>query len=165
MTVRDLSLTNENPPLGTVYFIEYKFPVGTIDEQVSVAAETICNVSKSVDSRESIVFERISIFPLTFNEEMVAHWWNETVRVKLYVKFNRNQKQILFAEGSWNLRDVLKSDDLGMNLNCDVFSIDGKRERLGKLSVRITYWCWFCCYCLSVFYFCCWVFFAIFTKT
>ncbi|XP_066911163.1 C2 domain-containing protein 3-like isoform X2 [Clytia hemisphaerica] len=137
VTIRNLCLTNEDQPLGTVYFIEYKFPVATTDDQVSIAAETICNVSKSVDSRQSIVFERISIFPLTFNEEMVTYWWNETVCVKLYVKFNRNQKQILFAEGSWKLRDLLKSNNLGLNLNCDVLSVDGKREKLGILSVDI----------------------------
>ena len=132
--LRSISV-EENQPLGTVYFAEYKFPVSNFGEEVCVAAETVCNVSKSISNRYEIQFERISVFPLHFNEEMVNYWWNQHVVVTVFVKFNRNQKKLFYGEARWRLRDVLLSNNLANLFTCDVYN--DKKEPIGKIRVSI----------------------------
>ena len=139
VTVQNLALV-EAQPLGCVYFIEYKFPVTAYEtEASSLASETVCNVSKSVSNREEILFERISVFPLCFNEEMVSYWWNTKVDMRVSVKFNRNQKQILLGEAALDLRCILVSEDMASNQLADVYSVDGKRENIGVIKVGFSF--------------------------
>ena len=133
VTLRSISVA-ENQPIGMVYFVEYKFPVSDFGEEaVNVAAETVCNVSKNIKNRDEIQFERISIFPLCFNEEMVNYWWNQHVLATVFVKFNRNQKQLFYGEAKWKLRDVLLSNNLTNLFTCDIRN--DKKETIGKVKV------------------------------
>ena len=135
VSLRSISVA-ENQPMGTVYFVEYKFPVSDFGEDaVSVAAETVCNVSKNIKSRDEIQFERISVFPLCFNEEMVNYWWNQHVVATVFVKFNRSQKQLFYGEAKWKLRDVLLSNNLSNLFTCDIRN--DKKEAIGKIKVNL----------------------------
>jgi len=138
VTLQSLTVA-DSQPLGCVYFVEYKFPVTVYDNEASsLASETVCNVSKNVSSREEISFERISVFPLCFNEEMVCYWWNNRVNLRLSVKFNRNQKQIHFGEATFDLRCILMAEDMASSIHADVYSVDGKREKIGVIKVSFT---------------------------
>lgn len=150
VTIRSISVV-ENQPLGIVYFVEYKFPVSNFGEEaVKVAAETVCNVSKNIKNRDEIQFERISIFPLCFNEEMVNYWWNQHVVATIFVKFNRNQKQLFYGEAKWKLRDVLLSNNLENLFTCDIYN--DKKETIGKIKVSVIYFFCFLFGCTKIFF-------------
>ena len=134
VTVRSMNLA-ENQPLGSVYFVEYKFPMSNFGEEIEVAAETTCNVSKSINNREEIIFDRISVFPLCFNETMVNYWWNRLIPATIFVKFNRNQKQSFYGNATLKLRDVLQSNNLSNLFTCDV--CNDKKEKVGQIRVTI----------------------------
>lgn len=140
VTLHDMSL-KEPHVLGVVYFVEFSFPVMYFDKNASLATETVCNVSKSIESKDSIVFDRISVFPLCFNEDMVKFWWNKKIQFKCYLKFTRQQKQILFGEGIFDLRAILLSPSLSVETKIEIKNHENKHVSIGqvKLSIDFTF--------------------------
>lgn len=135
--VHDLTLSDQ-ANIGVVYFVEFDFPVSTGHEDNAVATETICNVSKKIESNSVVSFDRISLFPLVFNEEMVNYWWNTYLHLKCFIKKDKNRKHVLFGEADLKLRDVLLSEGFKLESSVEVYgSTTGKAEKRREIIGRI----------------------------
>lgn len=105
-TLHELNLHKVN---AVSYFTELKFPVSTNASSNEPALEIVRLVCRNI-SGEKVNFDRISIFPIYFDEKMVEYWWNSHVVLTLMAKFPHQRKPMVIGEGHIILREVIMDE-------------------------------------------------------
>ena len=104
------------------YFIEFKFPVSISIKDGDVGTESICLASRK-NMKNEIIFERCSVFPMHFDEKMIAYWWNNYVSFKFYCKYFKGERPVPFADAYLKLRNILISESLDISFDISLYGI------------------------------------------
>ncbi|XP_057312675.1 C2 domain-containing protein 3-like isoform X2 [Hydractinia symbiolongicarpus] len=118
-TLHELNLHKVN---AVSYFTELKFPVSTNASSNEPALEIVRLVCRNI-SGEKVNFDRISIFPIYFDEKMVEYWWNNHVVLTLMAKFSQQRKPMVIGEGHIILRKVIMDEMFSTTFSLPIFPV------------------------------------------
>lgn len=135
-TLHELNLHKVN---AVSYFTELKFPVSTNASSNESALEIVRLVCRNI-SGEKVNFDRISIFPIYFDEKMVEYWWNSHVVLTLMAKFPHQRKPMVIGEGHIILREVIMDEMFSTTFSLPILPVSQAHkpsQNVGKCLVTV----------------------------
>nr|XP_006820715.1 PREDICTED: C2 domain-containing protein 3-like [Saccoglossus kowalevskii] len=106
------------------YFVEYKFPVAapTRDDgsENTMATEVMRIVSKKVSSDGVVTFSHRSVFPVSFDSDVIDKWCKRLLVFKIFSRTSGQKSPTLIGVCSIPLLSVITSSDLIINADLNI---------------------------------------------